>query len=339
MKVRATRRSRGLLTAVVAGVGLLLSGCASKAPQDTLRPEGPFSDKIHSLFQPVFWIAVAVFVVVEGLIVFAVFRFRERSPDDAPRQIHGNTRLEITLTALPLMLLLGISVPTVGTLLSLAEKPPGNPLTVDVIGHRWWWEYKYHGSGVVTATELHIPVNRPVYLRLTSVDVIHAYWIPKLNGKRDVIPGRLQTMKVQAVEPGVYLGQCTEFCGASHANMRNRAIAQTEADFQQWLRDQQEKAAIPAKGGAAEEGLGLFDSKGCAGCHTVAGVSQGRVGPNLTHVYSRTTFAGGIFHMSPNNLAIWLRNPPEEKPGSKMPNLKLKEDEIAKLVAYLETLK
>jgi cytochrome c oxidase subunit II len=325
--------------AAVVGLGLVLAGCASNAPQDTLKPAGPFSHKINTLFQPVFWIAVAVFVVVEGLIVFAVFRFREKSEHDAPRQVHGNTRLEITLTVLPALLLGVIAVPTVGTILDLARKPPGRPLTVDVIGHRWWWEYRYEGSGVVTATELHIPIDRPVYLKMTSVDVIHSFWIPKLNGKRDVIPGRVQTSKVEAVTPGVYLGQCTEFCGASHANMRNRAIAQTETDFQRWLHDQQQAAATPPTGTAASDGLGLFEVKGCAGCHTIKGVSQGMVGPNLTHVYGRTTFAGGIFHMSPENLAIWLRNPPGEKPGSKMPNLHLKEDEIAKLVAYLETLK
>ena len=338
---RATRRPRMLWTAALVALGVVLSGCASNAPQDTLKPEGPFSRKIDDLFQWPFWIAVAIFFIVEGLIVYALFRFRHRGDDDdaEPKQIHGNTRLEITLTALPFMILLGLAFPTVGTLFDLSEKPKGDSITVDVIGHQWWWEYRYHGSNVVTATELHIPVGKPVYLRLFSADVIHAYWIPKLNGKRDVIPGRLQTLKVQADEPGVYLGQCTEFCGASHANMRNRAIAETPAEFERWLTAQQQKAATPGDGTSASTGLGLFNTKGCAGCHAVKGVSQGRVGPDLTHLMDRTTFAGGIFRMTTENLAAWLRNPPGEKPGSIMPNLKLSEDEIAHLVAYLETLK
>jgi cytochrome c oxidase subunit 2 len=327
-----------LLVAGVVGIGLLLSGCAEKAPQDTLRPEGKFAKQIDNLFRWPFWIAVAVFVIVEGLLLFAAVRYRHREGrEDAPKQIHGNFKLETTLTALPLVILAVIAVPTVGTIFSLADRPP-NALTVDVIGHQWWWEYKYPG-GVTTATELVIPVGRPVYLRMTSVDVIHSFWIPKLNGKRDVIPGRLQTSKVQADQPGTYLGQCTEFCGASHANMRNRAIAMTPAGFDRWLAEQQATPATPAASSAAGAGLTLFNSKGCAGCHTIDGVSKGKIGPNLSHFWSRTTFAGGIFKTDEPDVAAWLRDPPGEKPGSIMPNLHLKEDEIANLVAYLKTLK
>ena len=339
MKLRGTRRVRPVLITGVVALGLLLSGCAKDAPQDTLKPEGPFARQIDNLFKPVFWVAVAVFVIVEGLIVFAVFRFRRRNDDEAPKQIHGNFRLELGLTAAPLLILAIIAVPTIGTLLDLSKKPSDNPLTVDVIGHQWWWEYRYPTLGITTATELHFPVNRPVYLRLHSVDVIHSFWIPRLNGKKDVIPGRLQTLKIEADQPGTYLGQCTEFCGASHAYMRNRGIAQTPDDFDAWVAAQKQAPDKPSTGTAAADGEGLFTAKGCAGCHTIQGVSQGLVGPNLTHLQSRTTFAGGIFSTNPRNLAIWLRNPPEEKPGSKMPNLKLSEDEIAKLVAYLETLK
>jgi cytochrome c oxidase subunit 2 len=321
------------------GTAILLSGCASSAPQDTLKPSGPFSRQIDNLFRWPFWIAVGIFTVVEGLIVFAVFRFRRRSEDDAPKQVHGNTRLEMTWTAIPLMILLAIGVPTIGTVFSLARQPGGNPLTVDVIGHQWWWEFRYEGTNVVTATELHIPVNTPVYLKLTSADVVHSFWIPQLNGKRDVIPGELQTTKLQADKVGTYYGQCVEFCGASHANMRDRAVVQTQSDFDAWLRAQEQAAVTPAKGGAADQGLALFQAKGCSGCHTVSGVSQGLIGPNLTHLQSRSVFAGGIFALNPENLATWLRNPPGEKPGSIMPNLHLTEDEIAKLVAYLGILK
>lgn len=334
-----TARRRVFLTTLVVGLGLLLSGCAKNAPQDTLKPEGPLARKIDDLFAWPFWIAVVIFFLVEGLIVLALFRFRYREGGpDAPRQLHGNTRLEVGLTVAPALILAVLAIPTVGTILDLAEEPK-NAMRIDVIGHQWWWEYKYPDSGVVTATDLHIPINTPVFLRMTSADVIHAFWIPKLNGKRDVIPGRIQTLRLFAEKPGTYLGQCTEFCGDSHANMRQRAIAQTRADFDRWVAAQKRAPRPPADDSDAGTGLGLFTAKGCAGCHTIQGVSKGRVGPDLTHVASRTTFAGGIFATNARNLAIWLRDPPGEKPGSIMPNLHLSESEISSLVAYLETLK
>jgi cytochrome c oxidase subunit 2 len=334
-------RLRSLKTAVMVGAtSLLLAGCASDAPLDTLKPEGKWAQKIDDLFQYPLWIAIAVFVVVEGLIIYAAIKFRHREGDErSPAQIHGNTKLEVTLTALPAAILLVLAIPTIATIQELAEEPKGEHLVVDVIGHQWWWEYRYEGLDVASANELVIPTNEDVELRLTSVDVIHAYWIPKLNGKRDVIPGRTQFLKLYADKPGVYEGTCTEFCGESHANMRNKAIAMPRAEFDQWIADQREPAPTPADGTPVGDGLALFSAKGCAGCHAIEGVSAGRVGPDLTHLQSRTTFAGGIFTMNASELAAWLRDPPGEKPGSKMPNLNLTEDEIAKLVAYLETLK
>jgi cytochrome c oxidase subunit 2 len=337
-QVRGTR-TRTWLTAAIVGLGLVLGGCAKNAPQDTLKPEGKFAEKIDSLWQWPYWIAVAVFFIVEGLIVFALWRFRRRRDDEAPKQIHGNFKLEVGLTALPLVILLGLAVPTVGTLLDLAETPKGDHLTIQVVGHQWWWEYQYP-NGVRTANDLVFPTGQDVVLELRSVDVIHSYWIPKLNGKRDVIPGRLQMLKIHSEKTGTFFGQCVEFCGDSHAYMRNRAVAMTPDDFDTWLDDQSEAAPVPSDDTSpAGIGHGLFTTKGCAGCHTIKGVSQGRIGPDLTHLQSRTTFAGSVFKMTPVNLAAWLRDPPGEKPGSKMPNLKLSEDEIRNLVAYLETLK
>ena len=319
-------------------IGALISGCARNAPQDTLEPAGTWARKIDDLFQWPFWIAVAIFVIVEGLIVFAVVRFRARGDAEAPRQIHGNPRLEVSLAVLPTLILAGIAVPTVGLIGDLAEKPAGEHLTIEVIGHQWWWEYRYP-NGVVTATDLHIPVGQDVELRLTSADVIHSYWIPKLNGKKDVIPGRVQFLKLRADRPGVYSGQCVEFCGASHANMRARAVAMMPAEFQRWLEEQARPASEPAAGTLTARGKEVFTSQPCFGCHTIKEVSQGRIGPDLTHFASRGTIAGGILKNDPENLAAWLRNPPGEKPGSIMPNLKLSEDDIRALVAYLETLK
>jgi cytochrome c oxidase subunit 2 len=179
----------------------------------------------------------------------------------------------------------------------------------------------------------------PIEFTLESIDVIHSFWIPPLAGKTDVIPGRTNHMHFEADKPGTYLGQCTEFCGLSHANMRAVAIAHTPADFDAWVARQQAAAPTPAEGSEAATGLTAFNAKGCAGCHTVAGVSQGKVGPNLTHLQSRTTFAGSIFKMNEDNLRTWLSNPPGAKPGSVMPDLGLTGEEITQLIAYLETLK
>jgi cytochrome c oxidase subunit 2 len=210
---------------------------------------------------------------------------------------------------------------------------------VTVIGHQFWWEYRYTDLGVVAANELHMPTNRPVYLTLESADVIHSFWIPKLGGKHDVEPGRVSRISYTADKPGVYLGQCVEFCGLSHANMRLRGFAESPEDFDKWVAAQRTSAATPPTGSAAADGLTLFAAKGCSGCHTVGGVSTGQVGPNLTHVYSRSAFAGDTFDMTPDNLRMWLRDPPGVKPGSKMPNLGLSSSEITSLVAYLQTLK
>jgi cytochrome c oxidase subunit 2 len=337
-KVRGTR-TRAWLIAAIVGLGLVLGGCAENAPQTTLKPEGKWANRIDELWRWPYWISVVVFFIVEGLILYAFWRFRRRGDHDAPKQIHGNFKLEVGLTALPLIILLGLAVPTVGTLLDLAKKPTGNEVTIEVIGHQWWWEYRYD-NGVRTANELVFPVGTDIELELHSADVIHSYWIPKLNGKRDVIPGRLQLLKIRTEKEGYFFGQCVEFCGDSHAYMRNRARAVSKADFAKWLDDQQQAAPVPSDDTSpAGIGHGLFTTKGCSGCHTIKGVSQGRIGPDLTHLQSRDTFAGSIFKMNEVNLAAWLRDPPGEKPGSKMPNLKLSEDEIHNLVAYLETLK
>jgi cytochrome c oxidase subunit 2 len=322
---------------VVALVVLLLTGCAEDAPLDALEPDGPFARKADRLWDLTFALAVFVFIVVEGLIVYAVFRFRRRGDDDNPRQVHGNPRVEITLTILPALLLAFVAVPTVATVFELAEDPKDG-LEITVVGHQWWWEYDYGELGVVTANELHIPTRRTVQLRLESADVIHSFWIPKLAGKKDVMPGRSNEMLLQADRPGIYGGNCAEFCGLSHANMRPSVVAHPPDEFEEWVASQRAAAVAPAEGSDAATGLQLFNAKGCAGCHTVDGVSQGKIGPNLTHLHARQTFAAGIFEMTDANLAAWLRDPPGEKPGAKMPNLGLNESEIADLVAYLRTL-
>ena len=341
MGVAARRQGRPKGRAYLLATTLLLTlaGCAENAPQDFLEPEGPVARRIDDLQDPVFIVAGLVFLLVEGLILFAVIKFRDRPGRPEPEQVHGNTRLEVGWTLLPALILFVIAVPTIKAIFDLSEKDPG-ALQVTVTGHQFWWEYRYEESGVVSANELVMPTGRPVELTLESVDVIHSYWVPKLAGKTDVIPGRTNRMSFEAERPGTYQGQCTEFCGLSHANMRNVAVAMSPADFDQWLADQKRPAATPSDGSPAAEGLQLFNGRGCSGCHRVEGVSEGNIGPNLTHFASRGTFAGSIFENNPEDLRTWLRDPEAAKPGNlmKIPGAPLSPDEITKLIAYLETL-
>jgi cytochrome c oxidase subunit 2 len=215
--------------------------------------------------------------------------------------------------------------------------PPHGSLSVEVIGHQWWWEIRYPELGITTANELHLPVGRPVSLSLKSADVIHSFWVPRLGGKRDLVGGKVNHLVFTVDEPGEYPGQCAEFCGASHANMRLTVIAQSPADFEAWTK-RLTATPIPPSGEAAK-GHQAFLATGCVACHAIQGVAAGVVGPNLTHVGSRKTLAGGILKNNPEDLARWLRNPPGVKPGALMPKLPLSDDQVAALVAYLGSLR
>ena len=318
---------------------LVFTACSEKLPQDSLAPEGPVARKLDNLINPVFIVAGIVFVLVEGLVVVFALRYRRRSDDDQPVQVHGNSRLELTWTIIPAAILFVVALFTLNTIAEINRTPKGDDvLQVTVIGHQWWWEYQYPAEGITTANELHIPINRPVAVSLTSADVIHAFWPPKLAGKLDAVPGRINHMTIEADKPGTYYGQCGEFCGLSHADMRLRVVAHTAADYAAWVAANTATPEVPTTGDAAA-GATLFRQKGCASCHTVAGYAKGQVGPDLSHLHQRKTFAGAIFDMNDENLRKWLRNPPKEKEGSIMPNLQLSEDEITKLIAYLDTLK
>lgn len=348
MTVHSDRRRRRWFAAAVVVLGLVMASCAEDAPMDTLEPEGPVAERIDNLFMPVFWVAVAIFVLVQGALIVAIIRFRRRSDDEIPEQVHGNTRLEIGWTIAPAVLLAVIAVPTLATVIDLDEQPAG-ALEIEVYGAQWWWEYEYP-NGVVTANELHIPTDRDIVLTMTSRDVIHSYWIPKLVGKKDVVPGRTTTLSFSATEPGEYFGQCVEFCGASHANMRLRVFAQEPAEYEAWLANQATDADVPAEGTLAAQGAELFTSRGCNTCHVIRGVNDiprdvdrlNELGvpwaPDLTHLASRTTFAGSLFELEPAELSQWLRNPPARKDGALMPDLNLSEEDIDALVAYLLSL-
>ena len=239
-------------------------------------------------------------------------------------------------------------------------REPEDALQVDVYGHLWWWEFVYPEADVSTANELHIPTGRPVRLTLRSIEpglpapegaefaqgVMHSFWVPKLAGKTDVVPGRANKMTIEADKPGTYLGQCAEYCNLSHANMRLAAVAHEPADFEAWLNAQRQPVAKPDTGPAAE-GYKIFTGKGgCLACHTVVGIegAEARVGPNLTHLKSRARFGGYVFDNTAENLRSWVDDPSAMKPmrpedGTGMPDQGLSEEELDQIVAFLETLK
>lgn len=332
------RRTLLRLAALLLALGAvgLLAGCAT-TPQTTISPRSDVAGHVQGLYKLIFIMAVVVFVVVEGLLVYAIIRFSRRQPPNGlPPQVHGNQRLEIAWTILPVVVLIIIAVPTWQVIFSTHAAAPPDALRVNVTGHQWWWEIEYPDLGITTANELHLPAGRPVELSLESNDVLHSFWVPQLAGKMDMLPGNVNHLRFTPSTPGTYLGQCAEFCGISHANMRLRATVHEPADFEAWVRGQQEPAAEPT--GLAAEGQQVF-LRQCRGCHTVEGTdARGRLGPNLTHVASRETIAAGLLPNTPEGLAAWLRNPPEVKPGAKMPNLRLDEGQVQALVAYLQTL-
>lgn len=312
---RGFRRRR----AAVAGLAVLLfsAGCARDAPQDTWRPAGENADMIQNLQWPVFAIAGAVLVIVAVAIGWVIFRYRDRG-QPLPKQTHGRPTLEIALTIIPALIMIGIAVPTVGTLFALAETDD-TECFVNVTGQQWWWEIDYpiqDGCGgidapILTSGQMVIPTETDVLVRGTSRDVIHSWWIPRLNGKRDTVPGRLHTIRMQADEPGIYAGQCTEFCGLSHANMRMEVIALSPEDFETWKAGQQAAYEPPEDGTLAAEGEATFIGQ-CSRCHQVNGLVNDEgdpvisepelyvyagAAPNLTHLMSRNTFAGASFDL------------------------------------------
>jgi cytochrome c oxidase subunit 2 len=326
-------------------LALFLTGCdLARSPTTTLLPKSDFGQDSHRLFSVILWVDVAIFAIVAGILVAAIVRFRERDPAAIPPQVRGNPRLELTWTILPALVLAVIAFQTVPAIFRSQAAPAADALRVRVIGHQWWWEFAYPTLGVKTASDLYLPAGKPVFLELTSVDVIHAFWVPQLGGKRDTVPGQRNRILLTPSTPGEYPGQCAEFCGESHAHMRHWAVVLPPADFDAWVARQKAPPPEPAEGSPAARGRAVFLAKPCVGCHAIQGVAAGGLGPDLTHFGSRKTIAGGM--LTPRDpgafgrdLARWLKDPPAVKPGSLMPNLQLSDAEVAALVAYLTSLK
>jgi cytochrome c oxidase subunit 2 len=320
----------------VGGISVVAASCATNAPQDTWQPKGPNSKLIDDLQQPVFAVAGIIGLIVAVAVIYTMIKYRDRG-QPIPEQTHGKPALEITLTIIPALILAVVSVFTFGAIFKLA-KTDDTEMIINVTGQQWWWEYDYPVQNefgitqpIISSGQLVMPVGTKVLLRETSRDVIHSYWIPALNGKRDAVPGRIHTLRLEADKPGIYAGQCTEFCGLSHANMRMEAVALSKEDFAKWVANQQAPYVAPAKDTLAKQGEEVFLNQ-CVRCHQVNGLTRADgtpaiaapdenvwsgAAPNLSHLMSRNTFAGAMFDLLSKQCRDEVWNAPSDIVGAK----------------------
>ena len=328
--------SRKLWWVVLVGV---LSGCGGAADFVT-KPASSIAQKQSNLFYIILGIAAVIFVIVEGGLIYAIVRYRRRKGDQGePRQFDNHLGLEITWTVIPVLIVIFLFYLTVTTVngIALPSSSP-NDVNINVIGHRWWWEFTYSDLKITTAGELVIPINTTIRINLTSADVVHSFWVPQLAGKTDAIPGQPNAMWITANQTGTYDGQCAEFCGIDHAQMRLKVVALSKADFDAWVANQQLPAPAPVTD-LEIKGQQLVASGVCAACHTIDGTkANGRVGPNLSHLYSRSTFGGASFPLTDQDLSAWLTNPQAVKPGNLM-KIAVAGQDLPAVLAYLKTLK
>jgi cytochrome c oxidase subunit 2 len=308
-------------------------------------PESTPTKAIVDVSTLVLSVTAVIFVVVASLLVYAIVKFRA-TPANAnrePAQVYGSTQIELAWTIVPILIVIVLFAATARVIHAIQDAPqPPNALQVTVVGHQFWWEYRYPGLGVVTANELHIPVSdisrpRPTFLTLLSADTDHSFWIPQLGGKTDLIPNRINALWMDPQRTGIFLGQCAQYCGTQHAKMLQRVSVDTPDEFDAWVHAQQQAAAQDE---SAAAGKRVFETTACINCHTIRGTAaNGRFGPDLTHVMSRVTIASGAAENTPENLRLWLKDPNAIKPGSLMPAMKVSDAELDALVRYMQSLR
>lgn len=309
----------------------------------------PQSAPAHDIFRLSIFVLIitgAIFVTVSGLLLHVIVRYRHRpgGDDKEPPQIYGSNQIELAWIVFPILIVVVLFLSTVRIIFSIQNAPhPKTALDVTVTGHQWWWEFTYPKYNFVTANELHVPVSDdarnplPTFMKLVTADVDHSFWVPRLGGKTDLMAGQVNQMWIQPEATGLFLGQCAQFCGAQHAKMLIRVYAQTPADFQKWVANQ-EKDAVDDPSVAA--GRAVFEQNACINCHTIRGtVANGRFGPDLTHLMSRDTLASGALPNTRSNLENWIKDPDIYKPGCLMPAMKLSDKDVALIASYLVTLK
>ena len=322
-----------------------LAAYAQFSPTNIFSPQSTQAKSIFHLSIFVLAITGIIFAVVFTLLVYSISKFRARSAhgDTEPAQVYGSTQIELAWTIIPILIVVVLFMATARAIHTLQDAPmPANALQVTVIGHQFWWEYRYPQLGVVAANELHIPVSDPAhpvptFLQLLSADTDHSFWIPQLAGKTDLVPNHPNRMWMDPEHTGIFVGQCAQYCGTQHAKMLLRVSVDSPEDFAKWVSEQRQPAIADERVAAGKR---VFETTACVNCHSINGtVANGRFGPDLTHMMSRTTIAAGAALNTPENLRLWIQNPESIKRGSLMPAMKLSEPDLDALVGYLETLR
>lgn len=308
-------------------------------------PEGTPARSIFGLSMLVLAICAAIFLIVSGLLLYTLIRYRHRSGDSQrePAQIYGSNQVELSWTVIPVLIIVVLFLATARVIFTTEQaRKPASAVDVVVIGHQYWWEYRYPKLGIVTANELHVPVSdphrpSPTYLTMSSADTDHSFWVPELAGKMDLIPNKVNTMWIDPDKPGLYLGQCAQYCGTQHAKMLIRVYADTPADFAAWVKQQQRPATESA---SAAEGRTVFLRNACVNCHAISGTgARGTFGPDLSHVAGRATIASGSVPLTPENLRTFVDDPAHFKPGALMPAMHLSDHDLNAVTQYLMTLR
>ena len=329
--------------------GVAQQASQGSASTSIFDPASTPATSIYGLSLFILAVTGTIFVIVFSMLLYAAVKFRDRSGDDRrePLQIYGSDQLELAWTVIPVLIVIVLFLSSARVIHAVqdARRPEGT-IEVTVIGHQFWWEYRYPQYGFVTANELHIPVSdpshpTPTFLQLLSADTDHSFWIPRLAGKTDLIPNHPNSMWIDPHETGLYLGQCAQYCGTQHAKMLLRAYVESRADFDRWVKAQQQAiredtSVIPE----AQEGRAVFNRTACINCHTVSGSeANGRFGPDLTHLMSRETIASGAAENTAASLRQWIQDPASIKPGALMPAMNLTDKDLDAVTAYMLTLR
>src|SRR5437660_5452779 len=341
------RRALQILVSLVSPVTAASAGppIPSSSSTSICSPASTPADSIFRLALFVLAITGIIFLIVSSLLVYSAVKFRKRADDDGrePAQVYGSHQLELAWTVIPVLIVVVLFLTAARFIHAIqdAPRPPG-AIEVTVVGHQFWWEYRYPQYGFVTANELHVPVSdakqpTPTFLTLLSADTDHSFWVPRLAGKTDLIPNHPNSMWIDPHETGVYLGHCAQYCGTQHAKMLRRVYVEPHDEFDRWIQLQRQPAST---GDVVYEGRRVFETTACINCHTVSGtVANGRFGPDLTHLMSRETIAAGAALNTPENLRLWIQKPEVIKPGSLMPAMELTDRELDAVTAYLVTLR
>jgi cytochrome c oxidase subunit 2 len=339
---RLTASCLGILTLLVPAT-IFARDTSVPGHMNIFTPSSTPALQISHLAILVFLITGAIFLFVAILLGYVIFRYRARGEESMePPQVYGSNQIELAWTVIPVLIVIVLFLATARVIFAVQDPvKPRSALDVTVIGHQFWWEFRYPKFGIVTANELHVPVSSashpaPTYLKLMSADVDHSFWVPQLAGKTDLIPNRVNEMWVDPLHTGLYLGQCAQFCGVEHAKMLLRVYVDTPEQFAEWTRNQQQPGRQDSR---AALGRQIFETQSCMNCHTIQGTAAtGRFGPDLTHLMSRATIAAGVTMNNRTNLVDWIKNPDHIKKGSLMPAMQLSDDQIDVVVAYLSTL-